>query len=206
MTSPEHDSVWSRAGGITPTRDGHRRHRRHGWAGRLGEDVARGDGRAAGVGGPTSRCVRRSMDMRTSSHSNHALGLFIGMGLMLVSLFGPLTCPAESVAGVEPTADWDDRGPSDDRDHRSDRRPRDHRDDWPYGRPGSALPDRDTMHQGTKGALPCERIRGPVRTGVANSAAHRRSARVVTHVSRRAVCEGVPRGHVVATPGTSWVP
>ena len=66
--------------------------------------MARGDGRVAGVGGPTNRCVRRSTDMRTPSHSHHALGLFIGMGLMLVSLCGPLTCPAESGAGVEPTA------------------------------------------------------------------------------------------------------
>jgi hypothetical protein len=82
--------------------------------------------------------------MRTT-HSSHALGLFVGMGLILVSLFGSLTCPAESVAGVEPTSygndrgDWGYRDPSDDRDHRSDRRPRDHRDDWSYGRPGSAL-------------------------------------------------------------------
>jgi hypothetical protein len=45
----------------------------------------------------------------------------------------------------------------------------------------------------------------PVSTGVANIAAHRRSAHVVIHVSRRAVCEGFPRGHVVATPGKSWV-
>jgi hypothetical protein len=160
MTSAEHDRVRYHAGEITPTRDGHRRHRRHGWAGRLGEDVARGDGRVAGVGGPTSRCVRRSTDMRTTSHSNHALGLFLGMGLMLVSLCGALTCPAASVAGVEPTAYWNDRGPSDDRDRRSDRRPRDHRDDWPYGRPRSALPDRYTIHQGKKCKLQCEGIRG----------------------------------------------
>jgi len=104
MNPPENSRVRYHAGEITPTRDGHRRHGRHGWAGRLGDDVARGDGRVAGVGGPTSRALRRSTDMRTPSHSNHALGLFVGMGLMLVSLFGPLTCPAESVAGVEPTA------------------------------------------------------------------------------------------------------
>jgi hypothetical protein len=104
MNSPEHDRVRYRAGGITPTRDGHRRHRRHGWAGRLGEDVARGDGRVAGVGDPTSRALRRSKDMHTTSHSSHSLGLFVGVGLMLVSLFGSLTCPVESVAGVEPTA------------------------------------------------------------------------------------------------------
>jgi hypothetical protein len=104
MNPPEHDSVQYHAGEITPTRDGHRRHRRHGWAGRLGEEVAWGDGGVAGVGGPTSRCVRRRTDMRTPSHSHHALGLCIGMGLMLVSLFGSLTGPAASVAGVEPTA------------------------------------------------------------------------------------------------------
>jgi hypothetical protein len=90
----------------------------------------------------------------------HARRLFVGMGLMLVSLFGSLTCPATSVAGVEPTADGDDRGPSDGRDHQSDRRPRDHRDDWSYGRPGSALPDRYTIHKGKKCELQCERIRG----------------------------------------------
>jgi hypothetical protein len=95
--------------------------------------------------------------MRTTSHS---LGLFIGMGLMLVSLFGSLTCPAESVAGVEPTAYWDNRGDWDYRDHRSDRRPRDHRDDWSYGRLVSALPDRYTIHKGKKCELQCERIRG----------------------------------------------
>jgi hypothetical protein len=61
-------------------------------------------------------------------YTPHARRLFVGKGLMLVSLFGPLTCPATSVAGIEPTAygddrgDWDDRGPSDDRDHQSDRR------------------------------------------------------------------------------------
>jgi hypothetical protein len=98
--------------------------------------------------------------MRTTSHSSHSLGLFVGMGLMLVSLFGSLTCPAESVAGVEPTAYWDDRGPSNYPDHRSDRRPRDHQDDWWYGRPRSALPDRYTIHKGKKCELQCERIRG----------------------------------------------
>ena|SRR5882724_8702050 len=160
MNPPEPYRDRYHAGEITPTRDGHRRHRRHGWAGRLGEDVARGYGRVAGVGGPTSRSVRRSTDMRTTSHSSYSLGLFVGMGLMLVNLFGSLTCPAASVAGVEPTAYWDDRGPSDYRDYRSDQRPRDHRDDWSYGRPGSALPDRYTIQKGKKCELQCERIRG----------------------------------------------
>jgi hypothetical protein len=98
--------------------------------------------------------------MRTTSHSSHSLGLFVGVGLMLVSLFGSLTCPTESVAGVEPTAYWDNRGPSDYRDHRSYWRPRDHRDDWSYRRPRSALPDRYTIHKGKKCELQCERIRG----------------------------------------------
>jgi hypothetical protein len=84
-------------------------------------------------------------------YTPYARRLFVGMGLMLVSLFGSLKCPAESVAGMEPTAYGDDRGPSDDRDHR---------DDWSYGRPGSALPDRYTMHKGKKCELQCERIRG----------------------------------------------
>ena len=98
--------------------------------------------------------------MRTTSHSSHSLGLFVGMGLILISLFGSLTCPAESVAGMEPIAYWDDRGPSDDRDHRSDGKPRDHRSDWSYGRAGSTLPDRYTIHKGKKCELQCERIRG----------------------------------------------
>jgi hypothetical protein len=93
-------------------------------------------------------------------YTPHARRLFVGMGLMLVSLFGSLTCPATSVADVEPTAYGDDRGDWDDRALRSDRRPRDHRDDWLYGRPGSALPDRYTMHKGKKCELQCERIRG----------------------------------------------
>jgi hypothetical protein len=68
-------------------------------------------------------------------YTPHARRLFVGMGLMLVSLFGSLPCPATSVAGVEPTVygsdrgDWEDRGPSDYRDHRPERRPRDYRDD-----------------------------------------------------------------------------
>jgi hypothetical protein len=93
-------------------------------------------------------------------YTPHARRLLVGMELMLVSLFGSLTCPATSVAGVEPITYGDDRGPSDGRDHQSDRRPRDHRDDWSYGRPGSALPDRYTIHKGKKCELQCERIRG----------------------------------------------
>jgi hypothetical protein len=54
MHPPEHYRVWYHAGELTPTRHGHRRHRRHGWAGRQGEDVAWDYGRVAGVGGPTS--------------------------------------------------------------------------------------------------------------------------------------------------------
>jgi hypothetical protein len=92
--------------------------------------------------------------MRTTSHSSHSVGLFVGMGLMLVSLFGSLTCPPESMAGVEPTAYWDDRGDWDDRG------PSDYRDDWPYGRPGSAVPDRYTIHKGKKCELQGECIRG----------------------------------------------
>jgi len=97
------------------------------------------------------------------------------MGLMLVSLFGSLTCPAASVAGVEPTAYWDDRGPSDYRDYRSDQRPRDHRDDWSYGRPGSALPDRYTIQKARSVSCSVSASEAPVSTGVANIAANRRS-------------------------------
>jgi hypothetical protein len=75
-------------------------------------------------------------------YTPHARRLFVGMGLMLVSLFGSLTCPATSVAGIEPTAYGDDRG------------------DWSYERPGSALPDRYTIHKDKKCELQCERIQG----------------------------------------------
>jgi hypothetical protein len=61
MNPPENYRVRYHAGEITPTRDGHRRHRRHGWAGRLGEDVALGYGRVAGVCGSTSRSVRGAL-------------------------------------------------------------------------------------------------------------------------------------------------
>ena len=40
----------------------------------------------AGMGDPTSRSMRRGTDTRTTSHSSHSVGLFVGMGLMLVSL------------------------------------------------------------------------------------------------------------------------
>jgi hypothetical protein len=128
--------------------------------------------------------------MRTTSHS---LGLCIGMGLMLVSLFGSLTCPAESVAGVEPTADWDDRG------------------DWDYrviGLTGGLGIIGMIGRMGGCGlhcliATPFTKARSvscsvsaseaPVRTDVANMVANRRSALVVTH------CRESPGYNIVHT-------
>jgi hypothetical protein len=64
---------------------------------------------------------------------------------MLVSLFGCLTLPAESVAGVEPTAYQEYQ---------------DHRDYRSYRRPRYELPDRYTIYKGKKCQIRCERIRG----------------------------------------------
>jgi hypothetical protein len=83
--------------------------------------------------------------MLTTHHPIHHLVQLVGTGLILVSLFGCLTLPAESVSGFEPTAYRDYPG---------------HRDYRPYRRPRYALPDRYTIHKGKKCELRCERIWG----------------------------------------------
>ena len=42
--------------------------------------------------------------MRTTCHLRHHLAQLVGTGLVLISLFGGLTLPVTSVAGVESTA------------------------------------------------------------------------------------------------------
>jgi hypothetical protein len=92
--------------------------------------------------------------MRTTRHPLHHLVSLVGTGLVLVSLWGCLTLPAASSAGVEPTAYHDDPEHRDywdywgQRDYRSQRRPR------------YELPDRYTIHKGKKCQLRCERIWG----------------------------------------------
>jgi hypothetical protein len=104
--------------------------------------------------------------MRTTGHPIRSLMPLIGTGLMLVSLFGYLPPPAESGAGVEPTAyreDQDYRDYQDDQDYqnyRDYRRYRDYQDYRSYQRPGYDLPERYTIHKGKKCELRCERIRG----------------------------------------------
>jgi hypothetical protein len=83
--------------------------------------------------------------MQTTRHPIHYLVQLVGTGLVLVSLFGCLTLPAESVSGVEPTAYQDYQ---DYRDYRSYRGPR------------YELPDRYTIHKGKKCEIRCERIWG----------------------------------------------
>jgi hypothetical protein len=89
--------------------------------------------------------------MLITCHLLHHFAQLVGIGLVLVSLFGWYTLPAESASGVEPTAYWgyqDDRGYQDYRDYRS------------YQRPRYEQPDRFTIRKGKKCELRCERIRG----------------------------------------------
>jgi hypothetical protein len=89
--------------------------------------------------------------MLTTCHLLHHFAQLVGIGLVLVSLFGWYTLPAESASGVEPTAYWgyqDDRGYQGYRDYRS------------YQRPRYEQPDRFTIRKGKKCELRCERIRG----------------------------------------------
>ena len=107
--------------------------------------------------------------MRTTRRPLHQLVPLVGTGLVLVSLFGCLTLPAASVAGIEPTAyqDYQDRrdywGHRDyrwDRDYRGRQDYRWDRDYRGHRRPRYELPDRYTIHKGKKCQLRCERIRG----------------------------------------------
>jgi hypothetical protein len=89
--------------------------------------------------------------MRTTRYPLHHLVPLVGTGLVVVSLFGCLTLPAVSVAGVEATAYQDDWSHRDRWGRRNDRS---------YRRPRYALPDRYTIHKGKKCELRCERIWG----------------------------------------------
>jgi hypothetical protein len=98
--------------------------------------------------------------MRITCYPIHHLVPFVGTGLVLVNLFGCLTLPAASVAGVEPTAyrEYQDyRNYQDDRDYRGYR---DYQDYRSYRRPRYELPDRYTIHKGKKCEIQCERIWG----------------------------------------------
>jgi hypothetical protein len=95
--------------------------------------------------------------MITTRHPIHHLVQLVGTGLVLVSLFGCLTLPAESVSGFEPTAyrDYQDH-----RDYWGYRDYWGHRDYRPHRRPRYELPDRYTIHKGKNCELRCERIWG----------------------------------------------
>jgi hypothetical protein len=95
--------------------------------------------------------------MFTIRHPRHYLVPLVGTGLVLVSLYGCLTLPAASGAGLESTAYQEYQ---DYRDYWGYREPWGHRHDRPHRRPGYALPDRYTIHKGKKCELRCERIRG----------------------------------------------
>jgi hypothetical protein len=106
--------------------------------------------------------------MRTTRHPIRQLLPLVGMGLMLVGLFGGPTLPAASGAGVEPFAYQNDRGyqnPWGQQDYRGPRDPWGQQDPWGYrhdrpSRRSYGLPDRYTIHKGKKCELQCERIRG----------------------------------------------
>jgi hypothetical protein len=89
--------------------------------------------------------------MLTTCHLIHHLGQLVGIGLVLVSLFGWFALPAESASGVEPTAYW---GYQDHRDYQG------YQDYRSYRRPRYDQPDRFTIRKGKKCELRCERIRG----------------------------------------------
>lgn len=113
--------------------------------------------------------------MRTTRHPmRHVLPL-VGLGLMLVGLFGGPTLPAASAAGMEPFGYQYDRGaqnpyryqqPWGQQDYRGQRDPWGQQDPWGYRqdrprrRSGYDLPDRYTIHKGKKCELQCTRIRG----------------------------------------------
>jgi hypothetical protein len=89
--------------------------------------------------------------MLLTYHLIHHLVQLVGMGFVLVSLFGWYTLPAAPASGVEPTAYGtypDDRDYHGYQDYRSYRRPR------------HEQPDRFTIRKGKKCEIRCERIRG----------------------------------------------
>jgi hypothetical protein len=101
--------------------------------------------------------------MLTTHHLTHHFAHLVGTGLVLVSLFGWFTVPAESASGVEPTTY---RYYRDYRDYRDYRGYRDHRDYYGYQdyrwhrRPQYERPHRFTIHKGKKCQIRCERIWG----------------------------------------------
>ena len=89
--------------------------------------------------------------MLTTCHLIHHFGQLVGIGLVLVSLFGWFTLPAESASGVEPTAYGDYQ------DYRDYQGYQDYRS---YRRPRYEQPNRFTIRKGKKCELRCERIWG----------------------------------------------
>jgi hypothetical protein len=88
----------------------------------------------------------------------------VGMGLMLVVLFGgPVVSAAEPELFTYQN-DWSARYPWGPPDYRGTRDPWRPQDPWGYRPPraglGYGLPDRYTIHKGKKCELRCERIRG----------------------------------------------
>jgi hypothetical protein len=95
--------------------------------------------------------------MLTTCHPVHYFGQLVGIGLVLVGLFGWFTMPAESALGVEPTAYW---GYQDHRDYQGYRDYQDYRGYRSYRRPRYEQPNRFTIRKGKKCELRCERIWG----------------------------------------------
>jgi len=95
--------------------------------------------------------------MLTTCHPVHYFGQLVGTGLVLVSLFGWFTMPAESASGVEPTAYW---GYQDHQDYQGYRDYQGYQDYRSYRRPRYEKPDRFTIRKGKKCELRCERIWG----------------------------------------------
>jgi hypothetical protein len=89
--------------------------------------------------------------MLTTRQLIHHFAHLIGTGVVLVSLFGCFTLPAESASGVEPTTY---RYYRDYRDHQGYR---DYRWHW---RPRYEHPHRFTIRKGKKCQIRCERIWG----------------------------------------------
>jgi hypothetical protein len=95
--------------------------------------------------------------MLTTRHLIHHVAHLVGTGLMLVTLFGCFTVPAESASSVEPTTY---RYYRDHRDYRNYRDYHGYQDYRWHRRPRYEHPDRFTIHKGKKCQLRCERIWG----------------------------------------------
>jgi hypothetical protein len=102
--------------------------------------------------------------MRTIRHSIAHVVPLVGMGLMLVGLFGGPALPAASAAGVEPFTyqyDRESQNPSESQDPREQHAPGGYRhDQLALGELGYGLPDRYTIYKGKTCELRCERLRG----------------------------------------------